>query len=162
MFGDVSETLESLRTGIAERLGAHTAFGEPVTRDGVTVIPVAKIALGFGAGGGVGESEHHGNGDAPPPAGGGGGGGGIVQPMGFVEVTDSGARWVPLEPGPMEMALRALTLAAIILPFGGKRGLFSRMLLILAGQAAVSRLTRPDLSSMPESFRFGKTFSNKS
>jgi hypothetical protein len=61
----------------------------------------------------------------------------------------------------MEMALRAMTLAAIMLPFGGKRGLFARMLLILAGQAAVSRLARPDLSSMPESFRFDRTFSNK-
>jgi uncharacterized spore protein YtfJ len=161
MFGDVSETLDSIRTGIAERLGAHTAFGEPVSRDGVTVIPVAKVALGFGAGAGVGSDRHSTNGDEQS-VGGGGGGGGFVQPMGFVEVTDSGARWVPLEPGPMEMALRALTLAAIILPFGGKRGLLARMLLILAGQAAVSRLARPDVSSMPESFRFGRTFSNKS
>ena len=50
MIGDVSETLESVKREIAERLTAHTAYGEPVTVDGVTVIPVARIMVGYGAG----------------------------------------------------------------------------------------------------------------
>ena len=161
MSGDVSETLETIKSGIAERLGAHTAFGEPVTMGGVTVIPVAKVAMGYGAGAGIGADRHAGNGDAPQAVGGGGGGGGFVQPLGFIEVTDTGARWVPLEPGPAEMALRALTLAALVLPFGGKRSLFARLLLVLAGQAIASRLARPDLSSLPEQFRFDRSFSQK-
>jgi uncharacterized spore protein YtfJ len=53
---------------LAERLGASArataVFGEPVERDGVTVIPVAKSRWGFGGGSGVREGE---------PGGGGGG-----------------------------------------------------------------------------------------
>ena len=41
-------------TNIAEKLGAAAkvslVFGEPVERDGVTVIPVAKSRWGFGGG----------------------------------------------------------------------------------------------------------------
>jgi uncharacterized spore protein YtfJ len=40
--------------GMAEKLGAvaraATIFGEPVERDGITVIPVAKARWGFGGG----------------------------------------------------------------------------------------------------------------
>ena len=46
---------------MAEKLGAvakaATVFGEPVERDGVTVIPVAKARWGFGGGAGRREDE---------------------------------------------------------------------------------------------------------
>jgi uncharacterized spore protein YtfJ len=69
---------------IAERLGvtvkASTVYGEPVERDGLTVIPVAKARWGFGAGGGTGQDEHG-------PGGGGGGGGGVTMaPVGYIEI----------------------------------------------------------------------------
>ncbi len=67
---------------LAERLGisasAKTVFAEPVEREGITVIPVAKVRYGFGGGGG-GSEEGQGN-----------GGGGMVQafPLGYIELRD--------------------------------------------------------------------------
>ena len=74
-------------TNIAEKLGAAAkvslVFGEPVERDGVTVIPVAKSRWGFGGGGGKTKHEN----------GSGGGGGTLVTPVGFIEITNGGARF---------------------------------------------------------------------
>ena len=163
MIGNVSDTLESVKSGIAERLTAHTAYGEPVTANGVTVIPVARVALGFGAGGGVGEAKPSGDGEeAPPPSGGGGGAGGVVQPIGFIEVSGTGARWVPLAPPTGELVLRALTIAAVLSPFGGRRGLLGRMLMLLVGQLLVGRLSRPTLPPLPEGLQFGRRFAEGS
>jgi uncharacterized spore protein YtfJ len=74
---------------IAERVGlrarASAVFGDPVERSGVTVIPVAKATWGFGGGsGGEGVNE-----------GAGGGGGAMVSPIGFIEVRETEARFVP-------------------------------------------------------------------
>ena len=74
-------------TNVAEKLGAAAkaslVFGEPVERDGVTVIPVAKSRWGFG--GGAGKTKHE--------YGSGGGGGAQVTPIGFIEITNGGARF---------------------------------------------------------------------
>ena len=56
---DVREQQPSLLVSrLAESLGTRasvgTAFGEPVERGNVTVIPVASTAWGFGGGGGTG------------------------------------------------------------------------------------------------------------
>ena len=154
---DITDTLEGVKSALSDRLSAQTAYGEPVQVDGVTVIPVARVMLGFGAGGGVGEAKRSSDGeDAPAPTGGGGGGGGVVQPLGFIEVTSTGARWVALEPPVAEVALRALSFAAVILPFGGKRGLFMRVLMVVIGQIAAGRISRPNLPSM-EGLNFGRS-----
>ena len=75
---------------IAERVGAtaraSAVFGEPVERDGVTVIPVAKATWGFGGG----------SGEKPGERGMGGGGGTAVAPIGYIEVRDSGAEFKPI------------------------------------------------------------------
>ncbi len=158
MIGDVSETLESVKSGITDRLTAHTAYGEPVTADGVTVIPVARVMMGFGAGGGVGEAKHSGDGEeaAPAPVGGGGGAGGVVQPLGFIEISAGGARWVPLDPPTSEVVLRGLTIAVALAPFGGRRFLLGRLLVLLIGQLLAGRLFRPTLPPLPEGLRFGR------
>lgn len=75
---------------IAEKLGAvakaATVFGEPVERDGITVIPVAKARWGFG--GGAGQSKHE--------DGAGGGGGVQVTPVGFIEIKNHEANFRPI------------------------------------------------------------------
>ena len=156
MIGDVSETLESVKNTITERLTARTAYSEPVTHDGVTVIPVARVMLGFGAGSGLGGEG------ADSGIGGGGGAGGIVQPLGYIEVNGGGSRWVPLEPSPTELALRGIALAAVLFPFGGRRFLFMRLLMLVIGQAIASRLAKPDLPSMPQGISFGRGAGNGS
>jgi uncharacterized spore protein YtfJ len=76
--------VDTLLERIAERLGAtvkaSTIFGEPVERDGLTIIPVAKARWGFGGGGGSGQDTHG------PGSGGGGGGGMTIAPVGYIEI----------------------------------------------------------------------------
>ncbi len=62
--------------------GAQLAYGEPIVADGITVIPVAFVAYGFG-GGGTAESV------------GGGGGGGASIPLGVYVVANGGVRFIP-------------------------------------------------------------------
>jgi uncharacterized spore protein YtfJ len=150
---DITDTIEGVRSALSDKLSAEVAYGEPITADGITIIPVARVMMGFGAGGGVGEAEHSGNGEeAPAPVGGGGGGGGLVQPLGFIEIDSTGARWVALEPSKAEVALRALMMGAVLLPFGGRRGLIGRFILLIIGQVIAGRISQPNLPSM-DSFR---------
>ncbi len=77
---------------LAEKLGAAARaahiFGEPVERDGVTVIPVATARWGLGGGGGKkGLSRHEGM---------GGGGGVVVQPAGYIEIKGGETRYRPI------------------------------------------------------------------
>jgi uncharacterized spore protein YtfJ len=74
----------------------RTVFGDPVTQGDRTVIPVARVTAnyGFGAGSGQGEGdEEHQRG-----SGGGGGGGGRVKasPIGYIEMTNGSAHFVPI------------------------------------------------------------------
>ena len=82
---------------MAEKLGAvakaATVFGEPVDRDGITVIPVAKARWGFGGGGGQRKDESAGG---TQEDGAGGGGGVLVSPVGFIEIKNNQANFRPI------------------------------------------------------------------
>ena len=82
---------------MAEKLGAvaraSTVFGEPVERDGITVIPVAKARWGFG--GGAGQRKDEGSGGKQED-GAGGGGGVQVTPVGFIEIKQNAANFRPI------------------------------------------------------------------
>jgi len=73
---------------IIDRAGAKLVYGEPITAGGRTIVPVAKIRYGFGGGAGGKRTENQ--------HGGGGGGGLVAQPLGVVEVTASGTRFIPV------------------------------------------------------------------
>jgi len=81
---------------IGETLGSTTTvksvFGEPIHVDGKTVVPVARVAFGFG--GGFGGRKDRAHGDAAGE-GGGGGGGVRAYPAGVLEVTEDTTRFVP-------------------------------------------------------------------
>jgi uncharacterized spore protein YtfJ len=83
----VTELLERIGETVGQRAQVSTIFGEPVEREAVTVIPVAKARFGFGGGGGSGSRE------SDEGSGGGGGGGVAVSPVGYIEVRDSGAEF---------------------------------------------------------------------
>ncbi|MEU9894156.1 spore germination protein GerW family protein [Streptomyces phaeochromogenes] len=82
--------LERLAEKLGGRASVSAVYGEPVTRDGVTVIPVAKVGFGFGAG--VGRES----GAAKTGEGGGGGGGVGVKPIGFIEIQEGFATYRPI------------------------------------------------------------------
>ncbi len=79
---------------LADRLGAKasvaTVFGDPVVCDGITVIPVATVGLGFGAGAGGGRR------DGGLGHMGGGGGGTSATPRGYIEIKDGVATFKPI------------------------------------------------------------------
>jgi uncharacterized spore protein YtfJ len=139
-MADIFEAIENSLQAMRERLTVTTVYGEPVTANGTTVIPVSTMRFGFGGGGGSGSGGE--GADQGSGSGGGMGGGGTVEPVGYIEIGDSGTRWVPLEPPLGELALRGLALLPAFLP--GKRGggLFPRLALMLVGQALVAGVIR--------------------
>jgi uncharacterized spore protein YtfJ len=84
--------LQSLKESILAQANVKAIYGEPISAQGKTVIPVAKIMYGYGAGagtGGVGESSAKGE-------GGGGGGGVRAIPVGVIEISEQQTRFVPI------------------------------------------------------------------
>ena len=83
----VDELLERIGQTVGQKAQVSTVFGEPVERDSVTVIPVARTRFGFGGGGGSGTREGN------EGTGGGGGGGAVISPVGYIELHDGSAEF---------------------------------------------------------------------
>ena len=84
--------LQSLKESVLGQASVKAVYGEPISAQGKTIIPVAKIMYGYGAGagtGGVGDSSARGE-------GGGGGGGVRAVPVGVIEVSDQPTRFVSI------------------------------------------------------------------
>jgi len=78
--------IERLAHQVGVTANAKCIYGEPVDRDGVAVIPVAKSCYGFG--GGFGGQKEKGE-------GGGGGGGVMLTPVGYIEIKNGETRFRP-------------------------------------------------------------------
>ena len=82
--------LENTISKIREMVDVNSVIGNPITTpDGVTIIPVSKVSVGFGGGG----SDFTSNKDA---FGGGAGGGVKVTPICFLIVKDGAVRMMPV------------------------------------------------------------------
>ncbi len=93
-MNQVKEILQSIAERFATAASVKQVFGEPIERNGRTIIPVARVQYGFGGGYGGGEQEGTEVG-RPLAAGGGGGGGGVkAKPAGVLEITDSSTRFI--------------------------------------------------------------------
>jgi uncharacterized spore protein YtfJ len=99
METEIQKLLEAL-ADLREKADVDACFGEPVTIEGRTVIPVAKVAYGFGMGIGrttateketAGETEREAAQEADGD-GSSGAGGVLAQPFAVVEVTPEGTR----------------------------------------------------------------------
>lgn len=116
---------DRLASHIGGRADARAIFAPPVTKDGVTVIPVARVFGGFGFGAGAGATPDA-EGDQQQSAGQGmGGGGGFsASPVGFIEIDRNGARfkridtaadtWIDVASAGFDLLRRAGTLAFAI------------------------------------------------
>ncbi len=102
---------------VGSRASARAVFGDPVERDGVTVIPVARVRWGFGGGGGRGGHEKD------EGEGSGGGGGASASPAGYIQIADGAAEFrrigFPVSPGTMIAGA-----VAFLLVMRGLRALF--------------------------------------
>src|SRR5262245_45297506 len=132
--GPMDAFVERMAERVGGKAGVKAAFGDPIERDGITVIPVAKVRYGFGGGsgmgpmanrawgtsGGVGTGTGSGIGeDATAPgdkaaevgSGSGAGGGVMADPIGYVEIGPEGATYRALQP-PMPSPLFILAAGA--------------------------------------------------
>ena len=114
----VKDTLEMLSERIGAQAGVRKVYGDPVTVEGRTLIPVARVRFGFGAG-----SGHAKSGQVPNEKSGGGGGGMYATPAGVFEVTQSSTRFIDVSPWrPLAIAAGArLAIGLLIGRFSGRR-----------------------------------------
>lgn len=85
--------LDSTIQKIKEMVDVNSVIGEPIsTPDGVTIIPVSKVSVGFGGGG----SDFVNKSGGENPFGGGVGGGVKVTPICFLIVKDGNVRMMPV------------------------------------------------------------------
>jgi len=89
---DAADLLHKIGQTLGSTATVKSVFGEPISTHGKTVVPVAKIAYGFG--GGFGAGRHSAQPDRQGE-GGGGGGGVRAYSAGALEITDTGTRFVP-------------------------------------------------------------------
>lgn len=94
----INEVIGVTMNRVKELVDANTVVGEPiVTGDGVTIIPVSRISVGFGSGGTDFASK---NASAPKNFGGGTAAGVNVDPIAFLIVRKDTVRLLPCMNGP--------------------------------------------------------------
>ena len=86
--------LENTIQKIREMVDVNSVIGAPITTpDGVTIIPVSKVSVGFGGGGSDFSKKDQ---TAELPFGGGVGGGVKVNPICFLVVQNGNVRMMPV------------------------------------------------------------------
>jgi uncharacterized spore protein YtfJ len=88
---DPTNVIKALGENLHAGANVRNVYGEPVTAHGRTVIPVAQVMYGYGAGAG---SKRKRDESLPPGQGGGGGGGMKATPVGALEISESGIRFL--------------------------------------------------------------------
>ena len=93
MSKNLPNMLQDTISKIREMVDVNNVIGDPITTpDGVTIIPVSKVSVGFGGGG----SDYVKNVGTNEPFGGGVGGGVKVTPICFLIVKDGNVRMMPV------------------------------------------------------------------
>lgn len=89
----------SLSDKLAATASSHKVYGEPIHTHDRTIVPVAKVRYGVGATSGGRDGDN---------VGGGSGGGGVsAAPVGYIEITADGTRYIPVTT-PRQILMAAL------------------------------------------------------
>lgn len=97
--------IDRLAETIPLHASAKLVYGDPVERDGTTIIPIARVQWGFGAGSlGRGAGER-----------GGGGGGVQARPAGYIELRDGTSRFRPIIDAGSAVALVGVALVGLLI-----------------------------------------------
>ncbi len=92
-MNQAQEILQSIAERFAATATVKQVFAEPIERGGRTIVPVAHVQ--YRLGGGWGSGKRPGAAEDQPLSGGGGGGGMVVaRPVGALEITDGGTRFI--------------------------------------------------------------------
>lgn len=112
--------------GITDNARVDRVYGDPITVNGRVIVPVARVRYGFGLGFGsgtdpTGDPTTDGESTGATGEGGGGGGGMSATPIGFLEIADDRAQFVPFSRwSRVTLAVAAGVLVGALL---GRRGL---------------------------------------
>lgn len=91
--GLMSEAMEHIK----QMIDVNTIVGNPVTTpDGTTIIPISRVAFGFGAGGSEFSAAPQSKPDGQALFGGGSGGGVSINPVAFLVVNSEQIRLLPV------------------------------------------------------------------
>ena len=102
---------DSIVERLRESANVRTVYGDPIERGEKTVVPVARVAFGFGGGFGQSRDVEATDGDSE----GGVGGGSMATPVGALEIADDGTRFVRFERRKRSLALLFVGLLAGLL-----------------------------------------------
>ena len=95
MSQNLPNMLENTIAKIREMVDVSSVIGDPITTaDGVTIIPVSKVSVGFGGAGSDYVSKNMNK--QENPFGGGAGGGMKIVPIGFLIVKEGSVRMLPV------------------------------------------------------------------
>ena len=95
MSQNLPNMLENTIAKIREMVDVNSVVGQPITTpDGVTIIPVSRVSVGFGGGGSDYVSKHPNT--QENPFGGGVGAGTKVTPVAFLIIKDGNTRMIPV------------------------------------------------------------------
>jgi uncharacterized spore protein YtfJ len=105
--GRIDGFVERMAERVGGKASVRSVFGEPIERDGFTIIPVAKVRWGFGGGSGTGpipmgpgrtSGSPFSDATTPDGTGSGSGGGGAVtaDPVGYLEIGPDGASFISI------------------------------------------------------------------
>lgn len=92
----ISELMQTTMENVKNVLKVDTVVGDPiVTPDGITLVPISKISLGFGGGGVEFTSKKTGE---ARPYGGGNATGVKIEPIGFLVIKEGTVRMINVTP----------------------------------------------------------------
>ena len=92
----LSEMMSSSMSKIREMVDVNTVIGDPiVTGDGVTIIPVTKVSIGYGGGGSDFATKNY-PANRDNAFGGGAGAGVTITPVAFLIVRGENVRMLPV------------------------------------------------------------------
>ena len=92
----ISELMQTTMDNVKKVLKVDTVVGDPIiTPDGITLVPISKISLGFGGGGVEFNSKKAGE---ARPYGGGNATGVKIEPIGFLVIKEGTVRMINVMP----------------------------------------------------------------
>ncbi len=97
---DIHEVLKEVSENIEKAANVKTVFGDPIKFENRTIIPVATVSVSGGGGGGFGKDKAKAK----------GGGAGLhieSKPVGYIEITEQGAKFVST-PDSTKIAMRGI------------------------------------------------------
>lgn len=111
---DITEVVKVMMEQIKETVKSETVVGTPVQAADSVIVPVSKVAFGFGAGGGE-------KNEAASQSGMGTGCGVTIEPVAFVVVSHGKAQLLPLKSREATLTRIIDLVPEILEAFGAKR-----------------------------------------